>query len=89
MLGKEQYIRGRIPSIGNLLDLAARGLKSLQTTLANVWIEMHLEQEYYATPLDAMVPTAAPREILVNPRMLQKMTYVGPVHFLVSFNEKV
>jgi hypothetical protein len=30
-----------------------------------------------------MVPMAAPREILVNPRMLQKMTSVGPVHFLV------
>jgi hypothetical protein len=74
-----------MPSIGDLLDLAARSLKSLQTTLANAWIEMHLEPEDYATPLGAMVPTAAPRGILVNPRMLQKMTSVGPVHFLVGF----
>jgi hypothetical protein len=90
MLGKERYITGRIPSIGDLLDLAASGLKSLQITLANAWIELHLKLEDYATPLGAMVPTAAPREILISlllnhPRMLQRMTSVGANTFLGEF----
>lgn len=90
MLGKEHYFKGRIPSIGDLLDLAATGLENLRLTVINDWMELHLKPEDYAAPLGAMVPKAAPREILISlllnhPRMLQRMTSVGADTFLGEF----
>ena len=71
----DQYLDGKLPSIGDLLVLANESLRHLHVSWDRV-VEV-LDVNYVVSP-GSIVPTASPRELLIRllvnqPSMLEKI----------------
>lgn len=74
----DQYLDGKLPSIGDLLALADKELERLYDAWKYAMDALDLSTDNYIISPGSIVPTASPRELLVrllvnHPVILQKI----------------
>ncbi|KAI9776304.1 MAG: hypothetical protein M1839_000465 [Geoglossum umbratile] len=80
----EQFLKGAIPSIGSLIELAGETLASLRDTRGLMMDQLGLANVAYVVTPGHPVPTASPRQLLISlllnhPVILEKLRKDGDV----------